>query len=84
MRFVAQAYSDDLTPEAGAFGAPIGQTGVYYYEYWQKKLQGQGLRGKVQLEHGFTPGTEWMKRTNAALDEIRRLAPKLVQGGTRQ
>ena len=81
VQFVGKAIYDDLIP--GTSGGPLARSGVFYYEYWQKKLQGNGLRGQTQLEHGFIPGTEWMKHTDDALDEISGLAPKLVHGGTR-
>lgn len=62
----------------GFGGATLGKLGAYSYEWWQKKLGGNGLRGELQLKHGFLPGTNSMKAFIGVLDELERLDPRFI------
>jgi len=60
-------------------GGFTATSGAYLYEMMQKYLSSQGLRGSTQLNYGFSPGANTMKRMMVVIDELEKIDHRFVK-----
>ncbi len=76
---IVRNVANNMAGGSSRFGT-VAQWATYYYEFAQKKYATKNeVRGRVQLDNGFTKGSDWWKKLYEVLESLKEHAPARVR-----